>query len=192
MAADAHAAAHAIQQHVADELQAEASFDPEITYDKGQAFLRMLEAYLGEDTFRSGIRTYMQAHEYSNATTADLWNALGAASKKDVAALARGWTEQPGFPLVTVTAACDAAGNRTLTLAQRRFLIDGTADTANSRWNVPIALASGSGAPAYVLLSRAAAERRSRRALRRGAARQCGQRRLLPRRVRRRDVRDQS
>ncbi|MDP9105168.1 MAG: M1 family metallopeptidase, partial [Candidatus Eremiobacteraeota bacterium] len=155
MNADARSTSHAIQQHVVDELQADASFDPEITYDKGQAFLRMLEAYLGEDTFRSGIRTYMRSHEYGNATTADLWIALGAASKKDVSALAKAWTEQPGFPLVSVTAACDAAGNRTVTLAQKRFLLDGTTDTANSRWNVPVAFASGSAAPAYVLLTSA-------------------------------------
>ncbi len=153
MNADARATSHAIQQHVVDELQADASFDPAITYDKGQAFLRMLEAYLGEDTFRSGIRQYMQAHKYGNATTADLWIALGSASKKDVSALARAWTEQPGFPVVSVAAACDAAGNRTVTLAQKRFLLDGTADAANTRWNVPVALASGSAAPAYVLLT---------------------------------------
>jgi len=120
MNADARSTVHAIQQHVVDELQADASFDPAITYDKGQAFLRMLEAYLGDDTFRSGIRAYMQAHKYSNATTADLWNALTAASGKDVGALAKAWTEQPGYPVVSVTAACDAAGNRTLTLAQKR------------------------------------------------------------------------
>lgn len=150
--ADARASSHAIQQHVVDELQADASFDPEITYNKGQAFLRMLEAYLGENTFRSGIRAYMRAHKYSNATTADLWIALGAASKKDVSALAKAWTEQPGFPLVSVTAACDAAGNRTVTLAQHRFLLDGTTDAVHLRWNVPVSLASGSAAPAYVVL----------------------------------------
>jgi aminopeptidase N len=155
MNADARSTSHAIQQHVTDELQADASFDPEITYDKGQAFLRMLEAYLGEDTFRAGIRSYMQAHKYSNATTADLWLALGAASKKDVSALAKAWTEQPGFPLISVTAACDASGNRTVTLAQKRFLLDGTDDTANTHWNVPVALASGSAASAYVLLTSA-------------------------------------
>jgi aminopeptidase N len=42
-----------------------------------------------------------------------------------------------------------------VTLAQKRFLLDGTADAANTRWNVPVALASGSAAPAYVLLNSA-------------------------------------
>jgi aminopeptidase N len=152
MQADARVTATPLQKHVVDELQAEASFDPEITYNKGEAFLRMLEAYLGETTFRDGVRAYMQAHKYSNATTADLWNALGATSKKDVAALAKGWTEQPGFPLISVSTSCDAAGNRTVTLAQKRFLLDGGTD-ATTAWHVPVALASGSGAPAYVLLA---------------------------------------
>jgi aminopeptidase N len=164
MNADARSTSHAIQVHVTDELQADASFDPEITYDKGQAFLRMLEAYLGEDTFRTGIRRYIKAHAYGNATTADLWNALGASSGKNVALLAKHWTEQPGFPLVTVTAECNASGARTIALAQQRFLLDaaagasGTANAATPRetWNVPVALATGaSGAPAYVLLTAA-------------------------------------
>ncbi|HEY6234609.1 MAG TPA: M1 family metallopeptidase, partial [Candidatus Elarobacter sp.] len=102
---------------------------------------------------RTGIRSLMRTHKYGNATTADLWIALGAASKKDVSALAKAWTEQPGFPLVSVTSACDAAGNRTVTLAQKRFLLDGTTDAANTRWNVPVALASGAAAPAYVMLT---------------------------------------
>jgi len=156
MNADARSTVHAIQQHVADELQADAAFDPAITYDKGQSFLRMLEAYLGEDTFRAGIRAYMKKHAYSNATTADLWAALAAASNKDVGALAKAWTEQPGYPLVSVTAACDAAGNRTVTLAQRRFFLDGTVDATGSVWNVPVGLASGDAAPSYVMLTSAA------------------------------------
>ena len=49
MSADALSASHAIQQHVTDELQATAAFDPQITYRKGQAILRMFEAYLGPD-----------------------------------------------------------------------------------------------------------------------------------------------
>jgi len=47
MSADARVTSHAIQQHVTDELQAMNAFDPEITYSKGQAILRMFEAYLG-------------------------------------------------------------------------------------------------------------------------------------------------
>ena len=51
---------HPIQQPVANETEAMAVFDV-ITYSKGQAFIRMIESYLGEDAFRDGIRDYMKA-----------------------------------------------------------------------------------------------------------------------------------
>jgi aminopeptidase N len=151
MAADARATSHAIEQHVTDELQAANSFDSDITYSKGEALLRMLEAYIGEDVFRQGIRTYMKSRAYSNAAAADLWNALGQASGKNVPAIAAPWIEKPGFPLVGVTAACDPSGNRSVSLSQKRFLLNG--GSANgAEWQVPLRIRSGTAAPRNVLL----------------------------------------
>ena len=153
MNADARVTSHPIEQHVVNELDAQASFDSAITYDKGQAFLRMLEAYLGPDTFRAGIRQYIAARAYSNATSADLWKALSAASNRDVEALASAWTTQAGFPVVMVHASCDTAGNRTVALSQKRFLLTGT-DPGNERWIVPLNIRSGAnGTPQTVLLT---------------------------------------
>jgi aminopeptidase N len=152
MRGDARASSHPIEQHVTDELQAANAFD-EITYDKGEAVLRMLEAFLGPDVFRDGIRRYIHARAFSNATAADLWSALGAASGQDVATLARDWTEQPGFPLVKVSTHCAASGARTLTLSEQRFLLTGT-DGASAHWRVPLRIRSGDGAPRAVLLTR--------------------------------------
>jgi len=155
MSADARVTSHAIQQHVTDELQVTNAFDPSITYNKGQAVLRMLEAYLGPDVFRDGIRVFMRTHAYSNATSTDLWNALGKVSARDVGAIAAGWIEQPGFPLVSVTARCDAAGQRSITLAQQRFLLQGS-DPAPSHWSVPLQIRSGAaGTPQALLLTAA-------------------------------------
>ena len=152
MKADARGSSHAIQQHVADELQANSTFDSEITYSKGQAVLRMFENYLGADTFRDGIRRYMQARALSNATSADLWNALSAASGQDIGAIAAGWTEHPGFPLVTVSASCSANGERKVSLSESRFLLGGT-DSGVSRWTIPLQVRSGiDGKPQSVLL----------------------------------------
>ncbi|MGO9934507.1 MAG: M1 family metallopeptidase [Steroidobacteraceae bacterium] len=154
MSADALPASHAIQQHVTDEMQASNAFDPQITYSKGQAILRMFEAFLGADTFRAGIRDYIKAFAFSNATTADLWNALNLSSGQDVRAIAAGWTEQAGFPLVNIVASCDAAGARTVTLSQKRFLLRGV-DKENPSWKIPLQLRSGSdSAPHALLLTR--------------------------------------
>jgi aminopeptidase N len=155
MAADARVTSHAIQVHVTDELQAENAFDPQITYSKGQAILRMFEAYLGPDVFRDGIRSYIKAHAFSNATSADLWNALSAASGRNMSEIAAGWTEQAGFPLVSVAARCDASGDRTLTFTQKRFILNGAKDTAGNHWNVPLQVRVGAnGQPHSVLLTK--------------------------------------
>jgi aminopeptidase N len=153
MSADALPTSHAIQQHVTDELQANNAFDPQITYSKGQAILRMFEAYLGNDVFRTGIRAYIKEFAFSNATTHDMWRALSSSSGKDVGAIASGWTEQAGFPLVSVTAGCDSAGARTLSLSQKRFLLRGSvADDVS--WKIPLQIRSGvDAAPQGLLLA---------------------------------------
>jgi aminopeptidase N len=151
MAADARQASHAIQQHVTNELEARSAFDPQITYYKGEAVLRMLEAYVGPDKFRDGIRSYIKARAFSNATTADLWLALDAASGQAVSEVATDWTGQPGYPLVTATAQCDASGNRSVTLAQKRFLLEGE-DPGQSHWRVPMRVRAGMAAVPQPLL----------------------------------------
>jgi aminopeptidase N len=152
MRSDARVASHPIQQHVANELQAANAFD-EITYNKGEAVLRMLEAFLGPDVFRDGVRRYMQAHAFSNTTAFDLWTALSAASGRDVGKIAAGWTEQMGFPLLKVTASCDAGGKRELTFSQSRFLLHG-ADSSGVRWHVPLRIRSGAaGEPRSLLVT---------------------------------------
>jgi len=142
MSADARLTTHPIQQPITNEAEAAASFD-NITYLKGQSFLRMLETYLGEAPFRTGIREYMQTHKYSNTTTADLWTSLAAASHKPVVQLAAAWTEQPGFPVVSVTGTC-LSGRRYLTLSQARFLLSGTdPKIGNDLWYIPVGVKTG-------------------------------------------------
>ncbi|MEN3370458.1 MAG: hypothetical protein V7609_2601 [Verrucomicrobiota bacterium] len=132
MATDALSATHPIQQPVKTETEADSAFD-EITYQKGQSFLRMLEAYLGEEDFRSGIRAYITAHKLSNSTTADLWNALAKSSHKPVGEIARSWTEQPGFPLVSMT-----SKDATFVATQERFTVHQKA-APQFEWKIPIA-----------------------------------------------------
>jgi aminopeptidase N len=153
MYADARISSHAIEQHVTDELEATNAFDPQITYAKGQAVLRMFEAYLGEDGFRDGVRRYLKAKAYGNASSADLWNGLSAANGRDMGAIAGVWTAQAGFPVVSVAARCDSAGQRSITLSQHRFLLRGT-DPSNPRWQVPLQMRVGAaGKPVALLLT---------------------------------------
>ena len=134
MALDARATTHPIQQPVASESQAMDAFD-EITYQKGQSFIRMLESWLGEEKFREGIRSYMARHQFGNTTTADLWIALAEVSGKPVREFAAGWTEQPGFPVVKI----DATDGDALSLTQERFTLN-QKDAKPLTWKIPLKL----------------------------------------------------
>ena len=147
MTTDALSATHPIQQPVKTESEAESAVD-EITYLKGQSFLRMLESYLGEEDFRAGIRSYIQAHKLSNSTTADLWNALAQSSRKPVTAIAASWTEQPGLPLVSMKST-----ESSVTASQERFTMHQKRPKP-LEWKIPIAYCdpSSTTSPAGIFL----------------------------------------
>ena len=147
MESDARSTTHPIQQPVATEAEANGAFD-DITYKKGQSFLRMLESFLGEDVFREGIRRYMAAHMYSNTTTADLWNALSETSGKAVAEIAAGWTEQPGFPVVKVKREQDGS----ISLTQERFTVN-FKNAPPLEWKIPLTHAVVGGVPETLLMT---------------------------------------
>lgn len=137
MKLDARSTTHPIQQPVADESQALDAFDS-ITYQKGQAFIRMLEAWLGSDAFRAGLRRYTTQHAFSSTTTADLWEALEKGSGKPVKAFAAAWTEQPGFPMLEVVRS--GPHPQEVTIKQERFTIH-QKDAPQLRWQIPVNVA---------------------------------------------------
>jgi aminopeptidase N len=162
MALDARRTSHPIQQKVADESEAQTAFDG-ITYSKAQAFIRMLEGYLGEAAFRDGIRRYMAAHAYRNTTTADLWKALEAAAGKPVAKIAASFTEQEGVPLIVAETSC-TGGKALMSLRQDRFAIvpasaGGAIGLPPHRWLVPVAIGpAGAAKPSQSVLLDGSAE----------------------------------
>jgi aminopeptidase N len=137
---DARCTSHPIQQPVANESEAMVAFDA-ITYNKGQALIRMLESYLGETVFRDGIRSYMAAHAYGNTTTANLWQALESTAHKPVTRIAASFTEQDGVPLISAETACSGDTQR-LALRQGRFVVAPMKSAAlpPRNWQIPVTL----------------------------------------------------
>lgn len=138
MALDAREGTHPVVQPVNTIDEANLAFDT-ITYEKGLAVIRMLEAYVGEEDFRTGVRNYLNAHLYGNARTEDLWAAIQAASGQPVLEIARSFTTQPGFPVLNVSGPhCEREPHNTrLSLTQRRFAMDDASRTAE-RWEIPV------------------------------------------------------
>ncbi len=78
----------------------DATFGP-IAYDKGGALCRMINGFLTEDTFKTGLRSYLKEHSYDNAESKDLWDSLSAASNLSVNKIMESWTTKPGYPVVS-------------------------------------------------------------------------------------------
>lgn len=96
---DALSTSHTLSVTVNDPADIEAIFDA-ISYNKvnqtqgeiwemvyeplileqGAAILYMLQRVLGEDMMRHGLQLYLKEHQYANANTDDLWQALSLGS----------------------------------------------------------------------------------------------------------------
>jgi aminopeptidase N len=113
----------------------------EISYEKTAAVLRMLESYLGPETFRAGVNAYLKQHAYGNATASDFWNAQAQVSKKPVDKIMPTFVEQPGAPLVDVKNQCSGTST-TVALAQQRYFYNRTLFNAGSKevWQIPVCL----------------------------------------------------
>ena len=134
--ADRLVSARRIANPVATRDDVSASFD-RITYDKGAVVLRMFETWLGAERFRAGVRSFLQAHAYGNATSLDFFQALGDASGRGEQAVAafRSFVQQPGIPLVDVSLRC-ARGAIAIDVAQQRMTPRGTRGAAG-QWTTP-------------------------------------------------------
>jgi len=148
---DATAASHAIIRHVETVDQIGEAFDT-ITYQKGQAVIGMIEATIGPDKFREGIRRYMAKYKYGNTQTDMLWAELEAASGMKIIDSAHDFTLQPGVPLVTLTDSKCENGKTVATLAQARFGLD-AASKAPLTWRVPLRIGTVGGAPVAAIAS---------------------------------------
>jgi cytosol alanyl aminopeptidase len=136
MAVDARLAARAIRQPVTSMDNLLQAADA-LAYEKGAAVLGMFEAWTGEEAFRAGVRDYLAAHAWGNATAADLWSALGKASGKDVGRAMGTFLDQPGIPLVTAEL---VDGGKAVRLSQRRFVPAGVSASGAPRWQIPVTI----------------------------------------------------
>ena len=83
-----------------DNLNEAGSMYGAIIYQKAPVVMRHLEALLGEDNFRDGLREYLKAHAFANATWPDLIAVLDRRTPLDLQAWSRVWVEQPGRPAI--------------------------------------------------------------------------------------------
>src|SRR5918996_892760 len=148
---------HPIEATVKTPNEVNELFDA-ISYSKGAAIIRMLEQFLGEETFRRGLVHYLSTHQYGNARTEDLWSALAQISGKPVKAIMDTWTKQPGYPFLEVQEKAPENSHPVLSLTQRRFFLDH--DPAHesrdaSLWRIPVGVRSAAAeTPHFTMMER--------------------------------------
>jgi alanyl aminopeptidase len=141
---DSLISARQIRQPIVRQDDIFTAFD-RITYDKGASILNMFESYLGVDTFQRGVRDYVAARAFGNATSSDFVDAISKAAGKDVSPAFATFLEQAGTPEITATATCEG-GKAEITLAQQRYVPPGAATPPATRpWIVPVCVAYDRG-----------------------------------------------
>jgi len=107
-------------------------FDPAIVYAKGGRLLVMVRKLIGEEEFRTGLKSYFEKFAYKNTVGNDLWQELESASGQPIVNLMNAWISQPGLPVVSVSNSHDAA-----ILSQERFFI-GEHQPSDALWPIPL------------------------------------------------------
>ncbi len=129
-----------------------------ITYDKGASVLAMFEGYLGPPVFQQGVRSYLAAKAWGNATSNDFAAAISSAAGTRVEQAFSSFLDQAGAPEITATLDCKGPKAK-LMLAQQRYVPPGSpTPPAGAPWIVPICVAfekAGGRAEACTLLSTA-------------------------------------
>ena len=126
---------HPIEVEVHHPSEISEIFDA-VSYSKGASIIRMLANYLGEKVFQKGLQSYLKKHQYSNARTIDLWNALEKISGKNVKKIMENWTGKSGYPLVSVL-----DSDNKLKLTQSRFFsspISAKETSDKTLWSIPL------------------------------------------------------
>ena len=97
---DRTAGTNSIRQAL-DNLKEAGNLYGPIIYQKAPIVMRHLEALIGEDPFRDGLREYLQTFRFGNATWPNLIDILDQRSEADLAAWSAVWVDEPGRPVVT-------------------------------------------------------------------------------------------
>jgi len=111
-----------------------------ISYSKGASVIRMLYNWIGAESFKKGLQSYLKKFSYKNAFTEDLWESLKESSGKPVPTVMSTWTKQMGYPVLDVSLKSVIGNKVTLLMSQSKYCasMSTSADNDSYLWAVPI------------------------------------------------------
>jgi aminopeptidase N len=126
-----------IHEKITNNSDIDSAFDT-ITYGKGGQVVSMVAGYLGDETFKRGVRLHMSRHPYGNATSDEFFGALAdAAQEPGVLDAMKSFINKQGFPTVDFT-----HQGGWLVATQSRYARLGTTLDPQS-WTIPLCLRQG-------------------------------------------------
>jgi aminopeptidase N len=108
-----------------------------IIYQKAPIVMRQLESLLGAQAFQEGLREYLKAHSFANASWPDLIEVLDRRTPEDLSAWSRAWVEERGRPIIT-TELSVASGRIARLVLTQRDPVRGRGLTWNQRIDVAV------------------------------------------------------
>ncbi len=166
---DRTAGTNAIRQRL-DNLNEAGTLYGAIIYQKAPIVMRQLEMMLGPEGFRDGLRDYLNAHPFGNASWPDLIKILDDRTPEDLAGWSHAWVDEAGRPEIATHLEVengrigrlafvqkDPVPRRALSWIQRMEIVLGYADTMRRipitirTTRVDVATARGLPVPLFVL-----------------------------------------
>ena len=90
-----------------------------IVYNKAPSVLKQLNYLVGDTAFQTGVRAFLTAHAYANATWQDLLGSIGHAAGRPLGDFGRNFMLRPGMPVVETRLALRDGKIARLELVQR-------------------------------------------------------------------------
>jgi aminopeptidase N len=124
---------HPIAADMVDLDSVRVNFDG-ITYAKGASALRQLVAWVGEDEFLAGVKTYFGKHAWGNTQLSDLLSELEATSGRDLGPWTKEWLQTSGVNLLRpqITLADDGTMSEVVIVQEPPTVPEGIAPTLRS------------------------------------------------------------
>ena len=98
-ATDASRGTTPVWQSLGNLDQAKSNYGP-IVYNKAPGILKQLNFMVGDTAFRDGLRAYLRAHPYGNATWRDLLTAIGRTASTNLGPWGREYVLRAGMPIL--------------------------------------------------------------------------------------------
>ncbi|ESN97941.1 hypothetical protein HELRODRAFT_177606 [Helobdella robusta] len=117
-----------------------------VKFSKGASIIQMLESVIGPEIFQKAVKNFLTEHEFKSAKSSDLWESFTKESSGslniDVKEMMDTWTQQMGFPLVSIS-----RNGRQVTCRQERYVVVNHSKTGdvnievskfNYTWYIPL------------------------------------------------------